>query len=126
MRFLKVMMIWLGLFFFGSLSTKNLGKSLLNTDTFDQQLLDLVNQERAKVGVDSLQINEQLDQAADLHSQDQALMDRMTHDGSNGSSAGDRIDATGYEWSRWAENVSQVALDAETVMFGGQGFEDII
>lgn len=96
-----------------------------NSDTFDQQILDLVNQERAKVGADSLRINEQLDQAADLHSQDQAQMDRMTHDGSNGSSIGDRVSATGYSWSQVAENVSQVALDPETVMYGGQGFQNI-
>ena len=96
-----------------------------NSDTFDRQILDLVNAERAKVGADSLQINEQLDQAADLHSQDQARMDQMTHTGSNGSDIGDRISNTGYNWSRAAENVSQVALDADTVMYGGQGFQNI-
>ena len=96
-----------------------------NSDTFDQQILDLVNQERAKVGADSLQISEQLDRAADLHSQDQARMDRMTHNGSDGSTLGSRVDATGYSWSRVAENISQVALDPETVMYGGQGFQNI-
>lgn len=96
-----------------------------NSDTFDRQILDLVNDERAKVGADPLRINEQLDRAADLHSQDQASMDRMTHSGSDGSSLGDRITDSGYNWSRAAENVSQVALDADTVMYGGQGFQNI-
>lgn len=96
-----------------------------NSDTFDQQILDLVNQERAKIGADPLSINEQLDQAADLHSQDQASMDNMTHTGSNGSDLGMRIQGEGYQFSTAAENVSQVALDAETVMYGGQGFNNI-
>ncbi|NJO97736.1 MAG: CAP domain-containing protein [Pleurocapsa sp. CRU_1_2] len=68
-----------------------------NSDTFDQQILDLVNQERAKVGADPLSINQQLDQAADLHSQDQASMNNMTHTGSNGSDAGTRIQGEGYQ-----------------------------
>lgn len=96
-----------------------------NTDSFDQQILNLVNEERAKVGADPLQINEQLDQSADLHSQDQASMDTMTHIGSNGSELGTRITDTGYQFSTAAENISQVALDAETVMYGGQGFNNI-
>ncbi len=96
-----------------------------NSDTFDQQILDLVNQERSKVGADPLSINEQLDQAADLHSQDQASLDNMSHTGSNGSDFGTRIQGEGYQFSTAAENVSQVALDAETVMYGGQGFNNI-
>jgi uncharacterized protein YkwD len=99
--------------------------TLADSDAFDQQILDLVNQERAKVGADPLSINEQLDQAADLHSQDQASMDNMTHIGSNGSNLGGRIQDQGYQFSTAGENVSQVALDADTVMFGGQGFENI-
>ena len=97
----------------------------MSSNQFDWQILDLVNQERAKVGADPLRINQQLDDAANFHAQDQANMDNMTHIGSNGSSLGSRVDATGYEWSGLAENVSQVALDPETVMFGGQGYRGI-
>ena len=96
-----------------------------STDVFDREIIDLVNQERAKVGADPLKINEQLDDAADLHSQDQAGMNNMTHTGSNGSTLGSRVNETGYEWSGLAENVSQVALDPETVMFGGTGVRGI-
>lgn len=96
-----------------------------NTDSFDGQILKLVNQERAEVGADPLQINEQLDRAANLHSQDQAGMDRMTHTGSNGSSIGDRVKKSGYTYSYTAENVAPVALDSETVMHGGEGFNGI-
>ena len=94
-----------------------------NSDSFDQQILDLVNQERAKVGADPLSINEQLDQTADLHSQDQASMNNMTHTGSNGSDAGTRIQGEGYQFSMVAENVAAGYLDAEAVVAGWMGSE---
>jgi uncharacterized protein YkwD len=92
-----------------------------NTDTFDQQILDLVNQERAKVGADSLKINEQLDQAADLHTQDQANMNTMSHNGSNGSTMGERIQNAGYQYSTVGENVAAGYLDAEAVVAAWMG-----
>jgi uncharacterized protein YkwD len=94
-----------------------------NSDTFDQQILDLVNQERAKVGADPLSINEQLDQAADLHSQDQASMNNMSHTGSNGSDFGTRIQGEGYQFSTAGENVAAGYVDAEAVVAGWMGSE---
>ncbi|PSB11896.1 CAP domain-containing protein [Pleurocapsa sp. CCALA 161] len=92
-----------------------------NSDTFDQQILDLVNQERFKVGADPLSINEQLDQAADLHSQDQASLDNMSHTGSNGSDFGTRIQEEGYQFSTAAENVAAGQIDAADVMASWMG-----
>jgi uncharacterized protein YkwD len=89
-----------------------------NTDSFDQQILNLVNEERAKVGADPLQINEQLDQAADLHTQDQASINTLSHTGSNGSNSADRILNTGYQYSTTGENVAVGYPDAEAVMAG--------
>lgn len=94
-----------------------------NSDTFDQQILNLVNQERAKVGADPLRINAQLDQAADLHTQDQANMDKMSHTGSDGSSMGTRIQDAGYQYSTAGENVAAGYLDAEAVVAGWMGSE---
>jgi uncharacterized protein YkwD len=92
-----------------------------NSDTFDQQILDLVNQERAKVGADPLRINAQLDQAADLHTQDQANMDKMSHTGSNGSTMSERIQDAGYQYSTAGENVAAGYSDAEAVVDGWMG-----
>jgi uncharacterized protein YkwD len=92
-----------------------------NSDTFDQQILNLVNEERAKVGADPLQIDQQLDLAADLHSQDQAGMNQMTHAGSNGSDIGTRANDVGYDFSTLGENVAAGYLDAESVMSGWMG-----
>jgi uncharacterized protein YkwD len=87
-------------------------------DTFDQQILGLVNQERAKVGADPLRINEQLDLAADQHTLDQASMNKMSHTGSNGSNMGDRIKNAGYVFSYAGENVAYGFGDAAAVMSG--------
>jgi uncharacterized protein YkwD len=92
-------------------------------DIFDQQILGLVNQERAKVGADPLKINEQLDLAADQHTLDQASMNKMTHSGSNGSNLGDRIKNAGYVFSSAAENVAYGYGDAAAVMTGWMNSE---
>jgi uncharacterized protein YkwD len=92
-------------------------------DIFDQQILGLVNQERAKVGADPLKINEQLDLAADQHTLDQASMNKMSHTGSNGSNMGDRIKNAGYVFSSAAENVAYGFGDAAAVMNGWMNSE---
>jgi uncharacterized protein YkwD len=98
------------------------GSKLANSnnsqDIFDQQILNLVNQERAKVGADPLKINEQLDLAADGHTLDQASMNKMSHTGSNGSKMGDRIKDADYIFSSAGENVAYGFGDAATVMKG--------
>jgi uncharacterized protein YkwD len=92
-------------------------------DIFDRQILDLVNQERAKVGADPLKINEQLDLAADLHTLDQAKMNKMSHTGSNGSTMGDRITNAGYVFSSAGENVAYGFADAAAVVKGWMNSE---
>jgi uncharacterized protein YkwD len=92
-------------------------------DAFDQQILGLVNQERAKVGADPLKINEQLDLAADQHTLDQASMNKMSHTGSNGSNMGDRIQNAGYLFSSAGENVAYGFGDAAAVMSGWMNSE---
>jgi uncharacterized protein YkwD len=92
-------------------------------DLFDQQILGLVNQERAKVGADPLKINEQLDLAADQHTLDQASMNKMSHTGSNGSNMGDRIKNVGYVFSSAGENVAYGFGDAAAVMNGWMNSE---
>jgi uncharacterized protein YkwD len=92
-------------------------------DIFDQQILGLVNQERAKVGADPLKINEQLDLAADQHTLDQASLNKMSHTGSNGSNMGDRIKNAGYVFSSAGENVAYGFGDAAAVMNGWMNSE---
>ncbi|KAK9759639.1 hypothetical protein K7432_017164 [Basidiobolus ranarum] len=49
-----------------------------------------------------------LNLAAQMHSEDQAYRLRhMSHTGSDGSDAGDRISSAGFQWRRYGENVAQ-------------------
>ena len=86
-----------------------------------QQVLDLTNQRRAENGLPGLVLNQALVNAAQGHSDDQAARATMSHSGSDGSSAGQRIERQGYRWSAWAENVAMGYPDAASVMDGWMG-----
>ncbi|KAI9229582.1 MAG: CAP domain-containing protein [Piptocephalis tieghemiana] len=68
--------------------------------------LCLVNKARGAFGLKYLRYDAKLSNAAFGHSQDQARMNKMTHDGSDGSSPGDRMKAAGFSWTACAENVA--------------------
>jgi uncharacterized protein YkwD len=81
-----------------------------------QQIVDLTNQFRAEHGRAPLTLNQALVNAAQSHSNDQAARDVMTHTGSDGASAGQRISSQGYRWSAWGENVAAGYPDAVSVV----------
>jgi len=76
----------------------------------------MVNDERAKGGLPPLGLDTQLNNSAQLHSEDQASRNTMDHTGSNGSSPGDRISAAGFSWNQVAENVAYGYKDMITCM----------
>ncbi|MFF7653236.1 CAP domain-containing protein [Streptomyces sp. NPDC007983] len=82
------------------------------------QVVDLVNSERAKVGCSPLKVNAKLTKAAQAHSEDMAEHSDMSHTGSDGSSPGDRIERAGYSWSTYGENVAYGYSSAKSVMEG--------
>jgi uncharacterized protein YkwD len=81
----------------------------------------LTNQARASAGLASLNANGALNSAAAAHSADQAARNQMTHTGSDGSDAGDRIRAAGYQPSTWGENVAAGYTSASSVVAGWMG-----
>ncbi|MEU8935505.1 CAP domain-containing protein [Streptomyces sp. NPDC048409] len=82
------------------------------------RVLDLVNAERGKVGCSALTLNTTLSKVAQAHSEDMARHQTMSHDGSDGSSPGDRITGAGYTWSSYGENVAYGYASADQVMAG--------
>ncbi|MFJ9346600.1 CAP domain-containing protein [Streptomyces sp. NPDC101237] len=82
------------------------------------RLVDLVNAERGKVGCSALTLNTTLSKVAQAHSEDMARHQTMSHDGSDGSSPGDRITGAGYTWSSYGENVAYGYASADQVMAG--------
>ncbi|MCQ1059107.1 CAP domain-containing protein [Photobacterium sp. DNB23_23_1] len=94
-------------------------------DTFAEQMLYAVNQVRSESqncggeimpAVDALEWDLDLQDAAYRHSSDMANNNFMSHTGSDNSSPEDRINATGYSWSTWAENVAAGQKDIDAVM----------
>ncbi|MGW4497312.1 CAP domain-containing protein [Micromonospora sp. NPDC004336] len=71
-----------------------------------REVVNLVNAERAKAGCGALSVDSKLMTAAQRHSQDQADHRNMSHTGSDGSDAGDRLDRVGYAWRTYGENVA--------------------
>jgi hypothetical protein len=80
------------------------------------KMLCLVNEQRARSGLQPLGMSNQLENAAQQHSDDQARMRSMTHNGSDGSSPGDRVERAGYNWRSVAENVAYGYGDEEECM----------
>ena len=65
--------------------------------------------------------NCELKTAALNHSRDMANENFFGHQGSDGSSAGDRMSAAGYRWSAWGENVAAGYYSVSSVMQGWIG-----
>ncbi|MEU9169467.1 CAP domain-containing protein [Streptomyces sp. NPDC048420] len=82
------------------------------------QVLTLVNAERAKAGCSPLTENSKLTKAAQDHSQDMADHQNMSHTGSDGSSMGDRLARVGYAFRTAGENVAYGYSSPESVMDG--------
>jgi uncharacterized protein YkwD len=76
-----------------------------NPDAEERAFLTLINNYRRDHGRASLALQNQLGDAAEMHSQDQAAHNFSSHTGSDGSDPGQRITRAGYDWSAWAENI---------------------
>lgn len=85
--------------------------------TFEQQVMILVNQERAAQQLPPLKLQGQLAQAAEGHSAAMATRNFFSHcDLDTKSGPGQRIVATGYAPVTWAENVAAGQTTPASVM----------
>ena len=88
-----------------------------STGAFEQQVFVLINQERAKAGLQPLSFDTRLAQAAETHSQNMAVQDFFSHIGADGSVPEDRIEATGFELTgAVAENIAAMPTPEEAVI----------
>jgi uncharacterized protein YkwD len=77
-----------------------------NVDPIVEQLVEGHNKERAKAGLPPLKLDAKLEEAAKAHAKDMAEHEKMTHDGSDGSTSRQRIVGTGYHALGTGENVA--------------------
>ena len=95
------------------------GCSPAGNNSYENQVINLINQERTSRGLSELSLNSSLRQAARRHSQDMACNDFFSHTGSDGSSMASRISAAGYSYSWAAENIaasSSCGFSAQSVV----------
>ncbi|MEM9275359.1 MAG: CAP domain-containing protein [Cyanobacteria bacterium P01_F01_bin.143] len=86
-----------------------------NLDLVDN-LTESINEERINVGLDPLQVNEQLSEVAQNYSLEMASGDFVSHQGLDGSTPGERIAESGYEASVWGENIVVNSDDVDMIM----------
>lgn len=89
-----------------------------NDATFQQQVLDLTNAERAAAGCGAVALNPTLNAVADAHSEDMAVNDYFDHTGLNGSQPWDRVAAAGYSARGSGENIAKGYSSAADVVAG--------
>ncbi len=80
------------------------------------RVLELTNEERSKAGLDPLQLNDKLANAADDHSDSMAQNDFFSHTGADGSSLEDRVQSNGYQYSAVGENIAAGQNTAKNVV----------
>lgn len=81
-------------------------------------IIGLINTARAGAGLAPVAWHDQVAAATMAHSIDQAVMNRMTHTGSDGSDAGDRLTRAGFVWRAWGENVAAGFTTVQSVFDG--------
>lgn len=93
----------------------------------EPEMLNRVNQARTVArycgdtyfeAVPAVTWNDRIVTAAQGHSDDMAENNFLSHTGSNGSSAGERLAAAGYDWTAYNENIAAGYASAEAVVQG--------
>jgi Cysteine-rich secretory protein family len=90
----------------------------------DPAVLDLINQQRRQAGCNPVTQNPQLQAAADRHAKDLATNGYTPgkgHTGSDGSTIGQRVTATGYKWSAVDEIMAPRHSSAQEAVTGWLG-----
>ncbi|MEV6360193.1 CAP domain-containing protein [Nocardia asteroides] len=89
-----------------------------SVDTLRAQVLDLVNRERRAAGCAPVRTASKLQTAAQRHSDDMAARGFFDHVNPSGVGPGGRIEAAGYTWRTYGENIARGQDTAAAVMTG--------
>ncbi|MFD6478916.1 CAP domain-containing protein [Streptomyces anulatus] len=83
---------------------------------FENDVLALVNVERANVGCRPLKLNKKLRAAARAHAGDMAARNYYDHVSPEGEGPGERMRKAGYPIGSWGENIHKGPKDPKTAM----------
>lgn len=92
-----------------------------SADQYERQMLELINEERAKVGAQALKLELNLNAAAQDHSRWMLQTDIFSHTGVGNSSAMMRMEAAGFDFSGSWSSAENIAVQSER---GAEGIED--
>ncbi len=84
------------------------------SEALRQAVLDVSNQERARVNLPALSLSSVLSQAAQSHAEDMAQNNFFDHQGSDQRSAADRVKGLGYPHSYRGENIASTASQTDS------------
>ncbi|WP_315789600.1 CAP domain-containing protein [Fischerella sp. JS2] len=87
-----------------------------NNMTFEQQVVKLTNEERAKNGLAPLKENAELNYAADEYAEQMSETGVLSHTGPDGSQPWDRAKTVGYEAQTMGENIARGQKTPEEVV----------
>ncbi|HIK32291.1 MAG TPA: hypothetical protein IGS17_00910 [Oscillatoriales cyanobacterium M59_W2019_021] len=87
------------------LKSTDFGENSTNSTSFEERIVQLVNEARSQNGLAPVTVNLQLMTAAETHSQNMADLDFFSHTGADGSSVSDRAQAAGYRSTFVGENI---------------------
>ena len=82
-----------------------LDTSASSTD-YEQRVVQLVNAERVKAGLDELYLDSKISDVARLKSKDMADLNYFAHNSPTYGMAGDMLLKFGITWSAWGENIA--------------------
>ncbi|MCP6761709.1 MAG: CAP domain-containing protein [Fischerella sp. CENA71] len=87
-----------------------------NNMTFEQQVVELTNQERAKNNLPALKENAELNYVADEYAKQMSERRVLSHTGADGSLPWERAEAIGYEAKTMGENIGAGQTTPEQVV----------
>lgn len=94
---------------------------MTNADQYERYMLTLINADRAKLNLDPLKLELNLNQSAEDHSEWMLATDRFSHTGAGGSSATDRIRDADFDLSGSWRTAENIAVQSER---GNAGIKD--
>lgn len=90
-------------------------------NVYELQMLALINQERTSRGLNALELEQNLNASAEEHSKWMLETNTFSHTGIEGSSAGDRMRAAGFDFAGSWANAENIGWQSER---GAAGIED--
>ena len=100
----------------GGASSATVGSSSAPSAPVDASFAGMLNNVRADNGSGPVSYDARLGRAAQGHANDMLATGVLSHTGSDGSNAGQRITREGYNWRTWGENIARGQPDEAAVL----------